>query len=415
LELYEQALPITREVGDRAGEATTLNNMAVIYYQRGEVDQTVKILQQVVEIYRAVGQVAAEAAVLQNLAVVVNEALHDTAGAVHYAEQAIALLLKYDLSHDAGGTSLADHQAFLEELRSGPAAPRDDSAADRLTGVMQAIRDFVNAESWAASRQVVEVQRELLVSDEVEQIFNQNIAQAESAGEEQTVRILQMHRDLLRRCREIGIEAAFAELQAAVDAEPVSEADVELPFPADLPVQTVSALLGGPEEKMAHAGMVARLMGEAGEDAETRAFYNAIQTALFGGDLRSLGSQLDGVYRQAWAAIVAAVETEGAGLESLNRMAGNTVAVFGPAADRRGEWLGELDRVATQAQVEGRPRLAALAAAFAALVRANGDAAGLGQELTGIQAELWEVVVAQMMGGAQLMGGARLAGGEEPG
>ena len=36
LPLYEEALPIRREVGDRAGEATTLNNMAVVYHATGQ-------------------------------------------------------------------------------------------------------------------------------------------------------------------------------------------------------------------------------------------------------------------------------------------------------------------------------------------------------------------------------------------
>src|SRR5436190_19750503 len=31
LKLYEQALPLMREVGDRAGAATTLNEMAAVY------------------------------------------------------------------------------------------------------------------------------------------------------------------------------------------------------------------------------------------------------------------------------------------------------------------------------------------------------------------------------------------------
>ena len=36
LELYEQALPLMREVGDRAGEAATLNNMEVVYRETGQ-------------------------------------------------------------------------------------------------------------------------------------------------------------------------------------------------------------------------------------------------------------------------------------------------------------------------------------------------------------------------------------------
>jgi tetratricopeptide (TPR) repeat protein len=39
LTYYQQALPIMREVGDRAGEATTLNNIGAVYDNLGDRQQ----------------------------------------------------------------------------------------------------------------------------------------------------------------------------------------------------------------------------------------------------------------------------------------------------------------------------------------------------------------------------------------
>ena len=55
LEYYGQALPIRREVGDRAGEAVTRYNVAMIYRAQGELDRAVAELEQVVELDRQVG------------------------------------------------------------------------------------------------------------------------------------------------------------------------------------------------------------------------------------------------------------------------------------------------------------------------------------------------------------------------
>jgi tetratricopeptide (TPR) repeat protein len=52
---YGQALPIMREVGDRAGEAVTRYNMAMIHRAQGELDRAVAELEQVVELDRQVG------------------------------------------------------------------------------------------------------------------------------------------------------------------------------------------------------------------------------------------------------------------------------------------------------------------------------------------------------------------------
>jgi len=69
-ELYEQALPILREVGDRAGEATTLNNLAGVYQATGQPGKARELYEQALPILREVGDRAGEAATLSNLALV---------------------------------------------------------------------------------------------------------------------------------------------------------------------------------------------------------------------------------------------------------------------------------------------------------------------------------------------------------
>jgi hypothetical protein len=162
---------------------------------------------------------------------------------------------------------------------------------------MQAIQAFVNAGDWAATRQVVEAQQAVLFQPEVEAIFEQNIAHVRSQGNEQAAETLQMHLAVLRACKQQGIAATFAQLENPPD----------LPFDPDIIPRSVAALRGGPQEKMAHAQYLTALATQSG-DAQLQALVNTIQTALFGGNLGSLGHDLAGVYAQAWAAIVAGIQ-----------------------------------------------------------------------------------------------------------
>jgi len=168
--------------------------------------------------------------------------------------------------------------------------------------VVQAIKDFVNAESWETKRQVVEAQQSLLFRSEVEAIFGENIEQAKGAGEEQAVNILELHLAILRNCKTGGIADTFEQLAAAQQAD--------LPFDADLVPRSITAILGGAQEKMAHVQYLTTLAART-TDEELKALINTIQLALFGGDLAQLGQDLNGVYRQAWEAIVAGVEKGG--------------------------------------------------------------------------------------------------------
>ncbi|WP_203794800.1 tetratricopeptide repeat protein, partial [Actinoplanes derwentensis] len=54
LDFYQQALPIRREVGDRAGEATTRYNIAMIHRAGGDLVLAVGELERVVDLDRQV-------------------------------------------------------------------------------------------------------------------------------------------------------------------------------------------------------------------------------------------------------------------------------------------------------------------------------------------------------------------------
>jgi len=127
LALYEEALPIARAVGDRAGEATTLNNMAAVYWQRGDRVLAADTLATVIQITREIGAVAHEAAAMVGRAVVLHAALGRTADAIDLITQATDLLRRRGLHADAAGETLSDLERLLASIRGdgeeGQASP----------------------------------------------------------------------------------------------------------------------------------------------------------------------------------------------------------------------------------------------------------------------------------------------------
>jgi len=70
--------------------------------------------------------------------------------------------------------------------------------------------------------------------------------------------------------------------------------------------RSIAALLGGSQEKMAHAHYLTSLLAQ-NEDEQLKALVNAIQLAMFGGDVSKLGEGLTGVYKVSWDIIVASI------------------------------------------------------------------------------------------------------------
>ncbi|NIO71182.1 MAG: hypothetical protein GTN71_19655 [Anaerolineae bacterium] len=83
------------------------------------------------------------------------------------------------------------------------------------------IQALIQADTWAASQRVIEAHPELL-SDEADQLLGQLVAIARQQGDAQAEGAFTEHRQLLARCRQVGVEAAFAE-RAMEGAEVPSE------------------------------------------------------------------------------------------------------------------------------------------------------------------------------------------------
>ena len=67
LENYNEALPIRRAVGDRSGEAITLNNIGGVYQSRGEMQKALEKFNEALPILQAIGDRRREASAFNNI------------------------------------------------------------------------------------------------------------------------------------------------------------------------------------------------------------------------------------------------------------------------------------------------------------------------------------------------------------
>ncbi len=109
--------------------------------------------------------------------------------------------------------------------------------------------------------------------------------------------------------------------------------DDDLPFDTELIPRSIAALLGGPQEKMAHVQYLTAMSTQA-TDEKLKELLQVIQLGLSGSDLSQLGQNLSGVYREAWEAITVGVETGGVDPRLFAMIVQNTLAVLGPAAEQ---------------------------------------------------------------------------------
>jgi pentatricopeptide repeat protein len=409
LVLHEQALRTKQELGDVRSMATTREAMANVLMHQGKLEEALVLFEQALETYRELGDVRSAAVAQGNLCQLLLQQ-SERHRALKMAWEAYTSLHHHGYLHDAQEMQQllisikaqvlgsAQFDKLWEQVISNPQpewlCDVQASSAERNISisvsqeVIRAVRDFVNAENWDATRKVVEAEQSLLFQPEVETIFEQNIAQARNAGEKGVVKLLEMHLALLRACKSIGIAQAFEQLTAVQDEAP--------PFDAELIPRSVAALLGNPQQKIEHMQYLTAQLAQA-SDEDLKALLQVIQLALFSkNDLWQLGRNLQGVYREAWEMITAAVEAGGVDVRVFEAIANNTLAVLGPAASRRGEWRNNLVEIRNQVTAHGDSNMAAMLDAVIALLDAGGNPSGLGNRLEGIYAKTWQAIVGRL-------------------
>ena len=92
--------------------------------------------------------------------------------------------------------------------------------------LLQTIAAFINAKTWSESQRLVEQHPELL-SDQADALLGQLVEAAQAQSDENARRTFEQHRALLRRCREVGVEKAFA----ALTPPPAADAASPSPLP----------------------------------------------------------------------------------------------------------------------------------------------------------------------------------------
>jgi CHAT domain-containing protein/Tfp pilus assembly protein PilF len=90
LKYLQQALPIRREVGDRSGEVITLSNIGAVYRYIGQPQETLKYFQQALPIAREIGDRSGEATTLNSIGLVYRD-IGQPQEALKYYQQALPI------------------------------------------------------------------------------------------------------------------------------------------------------------------------------------------------------------------------------------------------------------------------------------------------------------------------------------
>ena len=292
---------------------------------------------------------------------------------------------------EAGLSADSPYYGTWQETLAGLAAGRPPEAADPETAqIMDAIQGFVDAEDWEATRQAVEAHAELLLRPQVEEIFEQNIARAREAGNTRWCGLLaaapgtaaglppRRHRGSLRRIADRGpIRSALRPRLDLADGGGAARLAAGKAGPP--PARHVAAGRGP-------GARPASVPGSHPERAAGRRPGRAGPRA--GGDLcpglaghrrgrvrRDDGDGHVGRHRQQHAG------RAGAGVRAPQRV-----------ARRPGTEL------LNQATAQGDQPMVAFLRAVLALLDAGGKPDGLGQDLAGVYAGVWQAIVDALQG-----------------
>lgn len=158
IEKFHEALALYRSAGDRKGEAQTLNNIGVTYWQLGEMENALRLDNEALEARRAAGDQAGEAQTLNNIGMV-----HWSSGeipqALDFFNQALPLrrasgdlageastLNNLGLVHDVQGEKLKALDYFNQSLIPRRASGDREAEATTLNNIGMVYRSISEPE-----------------------------------------------------------------------------------------------------------------------------------------------------------------------------------------------------------------------------------------------------------------------------
>jgi hypothetical protein len=188
-------------------------------------------------------------------------------------------------------------EAF-EEFRDllGETPDTVDYESVQVQALVDSIGEFITAEDWDDARRWLDDHPELLRPD-TDRVFDRLIATYKSRGQSVVVRELIVHRDLLRTCREIGVDAAFERM-----ANPPETLDM-------IAENTIAVLTERPDERKNWLETVhlSRVRAAELNDLPMRDLLRAVSSLLGDVPLDEIAPDLEGDHAACWQRILSAI------------------------------------------------------------------------------------------------------------
>ena len=246
--LYQQSLLIQEQLGDLSGKASSLHQLGILAQNQGDYEQARSLYQQSLLIQEQLGNLSGKATSLGRLGLLAQQE-GETEQALVFTIQAFLLFqtLRSPMHQQALRVlqrlvQQLDEATFLRYWQSlaGNLPVPDLASTETAPSFVNLLIEFMQMSTWEKSRQFLHAHLELLTLD-TDEALTSLLDQQEH---EEARAIIQEHRQLLKRCREVGIDPAFDERSSSSPALKNAHSTLN-----NLCIQVVTVLRTGDEEQ----------------------------------------------------------------------------------------------------------------------------------------------------------------------
>ncbi len=411
--LFREAIDLLHRLGQRADEAITRYNLAAMLVQIERVPEAVELMEQVVQIDEEISHpdLHSDRATLESyrarlggdgppgepafslnptpppqddlLNLIVTFVNTENWDAARAFVEANMRLLDPAVDHQfegligaaqaQGNLEMAHHLQIHRSLISiaqseGIEAAFQTMMAGPDEAVIAALKGFVNAEDWDASRKVLE-RNPLLLSSQAETTLQGYIQAALAEGQEDLAYHLSIHLDVLQSAKEVGYDEAFRRIDTPPD-EDIARQIAEMLNQPDMAARqtylTAHPDLISPEADNTFEALVqaALAIGENNRATQITALRDIVRAAR--------ATSVEEAFSRA-----VPVPSDAADEEPVDSMvvvsvvAHNTIAVMTQRPDQRDDWLTNLQALRDEARGLGDVQMVALLDGIERLL--NGD------------------------------------------